>query len=128
MASFEHALLCAAAMAVIWTLLGLPIAARLFVAPAAGLYAPALGFAIHGVIMLPLFRLVGMSRPIVLMATVAGVGVAVAAIRAQRVAVAQSLALPLSLFVAIAAAALLALVPAAAALPKATSDGVTLAA
>ena len=115
-------------MAVIWTLLGLPIATRLFVAPAVALYAPALGFAIHSVITLPLFWLVGMGRPIVLMATVAGVSVAVAAIRAQRVAVAQSLALPLSLFVAIAAAAFLALVPAAAALPKATSEGVTLAA
>ena len=128
MASFEHALLCAAAMTVVWTLFGLPISSRLFAAPAAALYAPALGFAIQSVITLPLFWCVGMSRLAVLMVTIACLVGAVATIRTQSVAFALSLYLPLSLVAAIAAAALLALVPAAAALPKATSDGVTLAA
>jgi len=115
-------------MVVVWTLVGLPIASRLFAAPAALLLAPALGFAVQSVIALPLLCWLGMSRPMVAVVTGAFVAAAVVALGLQRAAVARSLALSPPLAVAVAAAALLALIPASAALPKPTPEGVTLAA
>lgn len=125
MASFELAFVAAVGMVLVWTCIGVPIAARLFAAPSSLLLAPAVGFAVHVVVALPVFRLVGMGRGAVLGVTAACVAAAVLAMRRQRVPLRLS---PVSLCVAVVLAGLLAWVPAASVLPKATSEGVTLAA
>ncbi|WP_422029789.1 hypothetical protein [Reyranella sp.] len=125
MASFEHAFLAAAAMVLVWTWIGVPVAVRLFAGAGALLLAPALGFAIHVVVALPAFRLIGMGRGAVVAVTAACVVGAVLAMRGQKGAVRWP---PVSLAVAVVLAALLACVPAASVLPKATSEGVTLSA
>lgn len=124
MASFEHALSAAVAMAVVWTWVGVPLAARLFAGPGMLLLAPGLGFAVHTVVALPVFRLVGMGRGAIVTVTVACLVAALVAMRRHK----QTLRMPVSLAVAVGLAALLAWVPAASVLPKATSEGVTLAA
>jgi hypothetical protein len=133
MVANESVLLCAVAMAIVWTGIGWAIMLRLATSPIALLFAPALGFAVHSVIALPIFRLVGMGRSAVLAVTALCLGAAVAAICLHWPPVSekgtQSQALSrLSLLLAVLLAALLAAVPAASVLPKATSDGVTLAA
>lgn len=127
MAHVENAILCAAFMLALWTLLGAPIASRLASPPVSWLWAPALGWAIYNVIALPLLGFIGLSRGTVLVVTASFAAVALAALILQRVPL-----LPdrrsLPLVAAVAGAALLALAPAAAVMPKETSDGVTLAA
>jgi hypothetical protein len=125
MASFEFALCAAAAMVLVWTWIGVPVAMRLFPGPGALLLAPALGFAVHVVVALPVFRLIGMGRGAVLAVTAACVAAALLAMRRWTEAPRSP---PVSLAVAVVLAALLAWVPAASVLPKATSEGVTLAA
>lgn len=133
MADPGNVLLCAAAMAVVWTAIGWPIASRLETGPAAWCWAPALGLALHSVVALPLLGWTGMDRPAVIAVTIALGAIAFVAgrFRHDRPLLAPlSIAKPLSIamIVAVAAAALLALVPAAAVLPKTTDQGVTLAA
>lgn len=125
MASFELALCAAAAMVLVWTCIGLPVAVRLFAGPGAWLLAPALGFAVHVVVALPVFRPIGMGRAAVVVVTAACVAGALLAMWGRKVALRRP---PVSLAVAVVLAALLAWVPAASVLPKATSEGVTLAA
>ena len=125
MASFELALCAAVAMVLVWTCIGLPVATRLFAGPGALLLAPALGFAVHVVVALPVFRLIGMARGTAVAVTAACVLGALLAMRGQKVALRWP---PVSLTVVVMLAALLAWVPAASVLPKATSEGVTLAA
>ena len=126
MAQTGHVLLCAAAMTALWTLIGLPIAMRVAARAPCFLWAPALGWAIYSAVSLPLFRVIGMSRPAVLAATAAFVVAALAALWMQRRTAAP--ARPSALLIAaLLGAALLALGPMAAIIPKPTADGVTLA-
>jgi hypothetical protein len=126
MANIGNALLCAAAMTALWTLIGLPIAMRVPAGAPSWLWAPALGWAIHSVVSLPLFWVIGMSRPAVLAATAAFVAVALAGLWMQRPAISPTRPSAL-LIAALLGAALLALGPMAAIIPKPTAEGVTLA-
>lgn len=125
MASFEHALFVAMAMVVVWTCIGVPVAARLLAGPGALLLAPALGFAVHVVVALPVFGVVGMGRGAVVAVTAACLVAALVAMRGQKATLRLP---PVSLSVAVVLAALLAWLPAASVLPKMTGEGVTLAA
>ena len=127
MASLQSTLACLAAMTVVWTAVGWPLATRLFPGPGGAWLAPALGFAVQSALALPLFGLIGMGRTAVLVVTAACLAGAVVALREGR-AFRLPRPFPWLPAAAIAAAALLALVPAAAALPKVTAEGVTLAA
>lgn len=112
-------------MVLVWAWIGVPVATRLFPGPGALLLAPALGFAVHVVVALPVFRLIGMGRGAVVAVTAACMAAALLAMRGRTQAPRSP---AVSLAVAVVLAALLAWVPAASVLPKATSEGVTLAA
>ena len=126
MAHVENVFLCAAVMLALWTLVGAPIALRLAEPPTCWLWAPALGWAVYNVIVLPLLGWIGMGRATVLVVAAVFAIVAVVACVMQRPRLPRRQS-----FLAIAAvvaAALLALAPAAAVLPKETPEGMTLAA
>ncbi len=127
MAHVENAFLCAAVMLALWTLVGAPIALRLAEPPTCWLWAPALGWAVYNVIMLPLLGWIGMGQATVLVVAAVFAVVALAACVLQRPPLPQRQSL-LAIAAIVTAASLLALAPAAAVLPKATPEGVTLAA
>jgi hypothetical protein len=127
MAHVENAFLCAVVMLALWTLVGAPIALRLAEPPTCWLWAPALGWAVYNVIMLPLLGWIGMGQATVLVVAAVFAVVALAACVLQRPLLPQRQSL-LAIAAVVTAAALLALAPAAAVLPKATPEGVTLAA
>ena len=126
MAQLENALLCAAAMTAIWTLIGLPIAARVAAPSPFWLGAPALGWAVHSAVALPLFWMVGLSQGAVLAATAGFLVAASAGLWALRPWGLTKRHVVL-MVVALLGAALLALVPMMAIMPKPTAEGVTLA-
>jgi hypothetical protein len=131
MAELENVVLGVAVMSALWTLLGLPIAVRLAAPPTSWLWAPALGFAAHTSIALPLLSWIGIGPGTVLAVTSVFTAFAIAACFLPRLSgVPASLSHRQSLWLAagVAVAALLALAPAAAVLPKITGDGVTLSA
>lgn len=126
MAQTGHALLCAAAMTALWTLIGLPIAMRVMARAPFWPWAPALGWATYSVVSLLLFQVTGMSRPVVLAVTAAFVALALAALWMRPPA--KSATRPEAVVIAaVLGAVLLALAPMAAIIPKPTADGVTLA-
>jgi hypothetical protein len=126
MAQLGNALLCAIAMTAIWTLIGLPIVARVAAPSQSWLWAPSLGWAVHSVVALPLFWLIGMSRAAVLAVTAGFLVAALAGLWTLR-------SWPLTerhaalIVVTLLGAALLAVVPMLAVMPKPTAEGVTLA-
>jgi hypothetical protein len=127
MAEFGNVLWGAAVMSALWTLLGLPIAARLAPPPISWLWAPALGFAVHTSIALPLLSWLGMGRGTVLTVTLVFLAIAACCLpRQPSVPANLSRRQSLWLVAAAALAALLALAPAASVLPKVKGDGVTL--
>jgi hypothetical protein len=131
MAEFGNVVLGAAVILALWTLLGLPTAARLSAPPISWLWAPALGFAVHTSIALPLLGWIGMGRATVLAVTLVFAALALAAcFLSRQPGVPASLSRPQSLWLVagVAAAALLALAPATSVLPKVTGDGMTLSA
>ena len=126
MASLLNSLICAAAALLIYSGLGLPLALRIAPRPLALMLAPALGWAVHSALALPLFFLIGLSRPgvaLVIAAPLLAALVVLAKARAWRGEPMFGGATALAL----AGALLLAFVVMAAALPKVSSDGVTLA-
>ena len=126
MAHFGNVLFCAAAMTAVWTLIGLPIAARVAAGPYSWLWAPGLGWAVYSAVSLPLFCLIGMTSPIVLAATALFAALAVVALWRQPAGAPS--ARPSALMIAaLLGAALLALVPMAAIIPKQTAEGFALA-
>jgi hypothetical protein len=127
MAHVENAFLCAAVMLALWTLVGAPIALRLAEPPTCWLWAPALGWAVHTVIALPLLGWIGMGRATVFVVTAVFAIAGLLACFLQRPTVARRRSL-LPIAAVVLAASLLALAPAAAVLPKVTPEGVTLAA
>ena len=112
MAHVENAFLCAVVMLALWTLVGAPIALRLAEPPTCWLWAPALGWAVYNVIMLPLLGWIGMGRATVLVVAAVFAVVALAASVLQRPLLPQRQSL-LVIAAVVTAAALLALAPAA---------------
>ena len=62
MASIPNVLICAGLALVLYSCLGLPLAARFASRPLAVMMAPALGWAVHSAAALALFFIVGMTR------------------------------------------------------------------
>jgi hypothetical protein len=123
MAQLHNVLLCAATGLALWTLLGWPIASRLAQPPFSAFLAPLLGWAVFGAIALPLFAGIGMSRPVVLVTVALSAAIALFFGRPPTFQLRGAwpwLAL-------LAGAIVLACIPAAAILPKASPDGIALA-
>ena len=118
-------LVCGAAMAATFFVVGLPIASRLSQKPLAWFLAPALGWACFSVLTLIIFAATGMSRPVVIAATALFVGAA-GAIIYRDIRSGTFTPPPRHFFLLALCAAILALVPMAAILPKEAADGVTL--
>ena len=118
-------MICAALAVALWSLIGLPLAARVAPRAIAWALAPALGWAAHSAVMLPLLSLTGMSRATVAMLAAVTAIAAVAALWSGRDARPEP---PSRLAVfALIAAALLALAMMSAVLPKFSDAGVALA-
>ncbi|MDI1343519.1 MAG: hypothetical protein PSV22_05385 [Pseudolabrys sp.] len=126
MASLVNSLICAGAAIVIYACIGLPLALRVASRPLALMLAPALGWAIHSVVALPLFFAVGLSRPTAVSVFVVPLLGAIAALYKDRAWQGEAVFARIPAL-ALAGAALLALVVMAAVLPKISSDGVALA-
>ncbi len=127
MVSTLDTLVCAVTAVLLWTCLGLPIARRVAPGALALPIAPALGWAVHSAAALLVFFLVGFTKNIVLVVTVAMLAVAFAALVLQMEPDEAEPRVRVPIW-AFAIAALLACGPAAAVLPKITGDGVALAA
>jgi|HubBroStandDraft_6_1064221.scaffolds.fasta_scaffold65073_2 hypothetical protein len=127
MAHVENAFLCAVVMVALWTLVGAPIALRLAEPPTCWLWAPALGWAVYNVVVLPLVGWIGMGQATVLVVTMVFAVAGLVGCFLQGPPMPQRRSL-LAIAAVVTAASLLALAPAAAVLPKETPEGVTLAA
>jgi hypothetical protein len=128
MASILNTLFCAGLATVLWTCIGLAVAARVLPGPLALPLSPMLGWAVHSAAVLPVFFAVGLSRATVTAVTAVALIVALAAWRTRKppsVQDPQPGRVPVWAF---AGAALLALAVMAAILPKTSVDGVALAA
>jgi hypothetical protein len=129
MASALNAGLGALVAALFWCCIGLALARRVLPAPLAWPLAPALGWAVHGALALPVFRLLAFSTASVVSLGLLVLAAAVALLIAGRDEAGRDGIAPVRPPVAVAiAAAVIALAPAAAILPKITPDGVALAA
>ncbi len=126
MASLANAALCAMAAAAFWTLLGYAISRHLFPRVLAIGAAPVVGWAVHSAATLPILVLIGFSPT-----AVVGVGALCIVVSGgsmlMRAAKRDAEEAPTVPAWAGAAAAVLALVPAAAILPKFSADAVHLA-
>lgn len=130
MASLPDILSGACGALIVYFCLGLPLANRVAPRPLAAMLAPALGWAVHSVIALPLLFAFGMSRPAVIAVfSLPLIAAAVAIWRGRRRAEHAPMPRATALVYAIAfsGAALLALAIMAAVLPKFSAEGVTLA-
>jgi hypothetical protein len=110
-----------------WTCIGAPIAGRLLPRPAALLIAPALGWAVHSTVALPVFFAIGMSRAAVIAAFVLPCVVAMALLWRNRSAARGEVLLAPALIVALVLAALVACAVTAGVLPKISAEGLALA-
>ena len=126
MASPLSALLCALVAATFWTFLGFCLGRRLFSRALAIGAAPILGWAVHSAATLPILRLIGFSpTAVVAVATACAIAGAISLrLEAPQSDAGPTPGIPVWAF---AAAALLALVPAAAILPKFSGEAVYLA-
>jgi hypothetical protein len=127
MASPLNALVCAVAGTLFWSCVGLPISQRILPRTLAWPAAPALGWAVHSALVLPIFLLIGFSKITVLGAALLSLVLAIGTIRRSE----QRDAAPPDAHAATCAcvgAALLAVGVAVAIVPKAAGDGVILAA
>ena len=131
MAATVNMLSCAGAALLIYFVLGLPLATWIAPRKLAAMLAPALGWAVHSAIVLPLLFAFGMSRLAVIAVFAIPLVAAVAAIARGRQVVTRSepmLRAELLVYaIAFAGAAILALAIMAAVVPKFSADGVTLA-
>lgn len=125
MPSLIHAVAGAAGAVVFWTVIGYALSRRL--APAIALpIAPALGWAVHSAVALPVFGLVGLTPVSVTLISAAVVLAAVAFILSESAADADKhVGVPIAAY---GVAALCAVGPAIAVAPKISADAVTLAA
>lgn len=125
MAQLSNVLFCAVCATAAWTAVGFPIAARVFGRWHSWLLAPALGWATFNVVALPLCELVGMSRKVILIITLAGILSAL--LSASLAGATRTIRIPGPVLLGVIAALLVALIPLAGILPKSTPDGITLA-
>lgn len=130
MISFFQALICASLALALFGLIGLPLAQRVAMRPLAPWLAPAIGWAVHSALALPLCDLIGVSRGGVIVVFAAPLVVAAAALGMERAATPrESTPLPPWLLIAVlAGAALISLAFMAVDLPKVSGEDVTLAA
>jgi hypothetical protein len=126
MASPVNAVLCAAVAAAFWTLPGYALGRHLLPRVLAMGAAPVIGWGVFSAATLPLFGMIGLS-PVAVAAT-AVLAAVIGGASLTRPAGANAADVPSIPAWAIAAAGVLALVPAAAILPKISSGGVHLAA
>jgi hypothetical protein len=125
MASPVNAALCALLAIAFWSLLGYALCRRLLPRPLAAGAAPVMGWAVHSAATLPLFALIGFSPvTIVVVAMLCAMAAAVGLWRTPSESAERVPTIP---WRALAAAAALAMVPAAAVLPKFSAQGVHLA-
>ena len=126
MVSTIHVILCASAALLFWGALGLALARRLAPSTLALPIAPALGWAAHSVLALTLYRYVGFTQPIVIGGSLAAAALAVPFLAPRKDAHDGEPFVRLPSW-AYGLALLLAVVPALALFPKASSLGITLA-
>jgi hypothetical protein len=124
MAQLGHCLFCLAVVTTVWAVAGLPVAMRLIGGPYAWLWAPAFGWALANVMALPAFEAVGMSRVAVFGLTAIVLAAALVGMRGQAISI---LRFPKTLLIGVVLCAILACGVMAGVLPKATSEGMTLA-
>jgi len=130
MISFTQALICAGLALALYGLIGLPLAQRVAMRPLAPWLAPAIGWAVHSALALPLCGLIGISRGSVVVLFAAPLVVAAAALGLERTTTPrQSTPLPPWLLIAVlAGAAVVSFDFMAVDLPKVSGEGATLAA
>jgi hypothetical protein len=126
MASTANALICSGLALFFFSIIGFPLAARAVPRPLAVTLAPALGWAVHSSLALPLFFMIGMSRPTVIAVFVVPAVAGIARLWISRSASADRMP-GWPTVAALLLAALLALAVATAVLPKISSEGVALA-
>jgi hypothetical protein len=126
MASPINAVLCALVATAFWTFLGYALARHLLPRVLAIAAAPVLGWAVHSAVTLLIFLLIGFSYTTIVGVATACIVIAAASLAARARNNDDEGAPPIPAW-AYAAAAILALVPAAAILPKFSADGVHLA-
>lgn len=125
MASTANTFVCAALAVLLWSAMGLPLAARIAPRSLAWALAPAIGWAVHSALALPLLSIIGMSRTTV--AVMMAVCV-IAALVALWATPQQRPELPsMAAACALVGAALLAIAVMAAVLPKISDGSVALA-
>lgn len=130
MISFTHALICACLALALYGLIGLPLAQRVVMRPLVPWLAPALGWAAHSALALPLCFFIGFNRVTVVAVFAVPLIAAALALARQRPAMSKDgPPLPWWLLVIVfGGAALIAFDFMAVDLPKVSSQGVTLAA
>ena len=127
MPSFADFLTCGGLALALYGCIGLPLAAHVAPRPLALMLAPALGWAVHSALALPIFFTVGMRRASVVAVFAAAVIAALTALWAARSKPSgEGIVTPISV-AALFGAALLAFAVAAAVLPKASPEGIALA-
>jgi hypothetical protein len=125
MASPVNAALCALVATALWTLLGYALSRHVLPRALAMGAAPVLGWAVHSAVTLPIFILIGFAPSAVI--AIAALCVIVSAVSLKFAANSDAEVTPAIPLWAYAAAALLALMPAAAILPKMSGTAVYLA-
>ncbi|MDO9412639.1 MAG: hypothetical protein Q7T81_08710 [Pseudolabrys sp.] len=125
MASLFNSLICAGAAVIIYGVIGLPLTMRVSSRSLALMLAPALSWAVHSALALPLLLGIGMSRGTVVAAFAVPLLVALAMLWRGRAWQGETMLSRLSAL-ALGGAALLAFIVMAAVLPKFSAEGVTL--
>ncbi len=126
MASLCTSLIAVGLAILIYAAIGLPLALRVAPRPMALMLAPALGFAVHSALALPLFFTIGLSQGTAILVFAVPMLAAVAALVKDRAWQGEAMLSRVTLL-ALALAACLAFVIMAAVLPKLSAGGVTLA-
>lgn len=128
MASIVNILFSAGLALIIYTCLGLPLTLRVAPRPLAAMLAPAVGWAIHSVVALPLFFGVGLSHATVVVVFAVPLAIAAGALWKGRFWTGDETVFTRPLVIALIGAALLALAVMAVDVPKISAQGVALAA
>jgi len=131
MPSLADILICAGIALLVYGCLGLPLALRIAPRPLAAMLAPAIGWAVHSAVALPLLFALGMSRPVVSAIFAGPLVAALVALGRERKLLGGDAPLDRATAViyalALSGAALLAFVIATAVVPRFSAAGVTLA-
>ncbi len=126
MASLWTSLIAAGLAAVIYAVIGLPLALRVAPRPMALMLAPMLGWAVHSALALPLFFAIGLTRSTAILVFAVPLLAAIVLLAKDRVWRGEAMISRVT-WLALTVAACLAFVLMTAVLPKISADGVTLA-